>query len=222
MTKKVKWGILSAASIARRRAVPGMLQCELAEVVAVASRSLEKAQEFAREFAIPKAYGSYEELIDDQQIEVIYNPLPNHLHVDWSIRAAGRGKHVLCEKPVARTVAEARRLLEARDKYRVKVGEAFMVRSHPQWLRAQELVRGGRIGKLRSAVCLFSYFNVNPENVRNSAELAGGALMDIGCYAISLSRWLFEGQPRRVLGIVFQSGTPSAWDFWIDDIALSP
>src|SRR4029077_11590222 len=167
MTKKVKWGILSAASIARRRAVPGMLQCELAEVAAVASRSLEKAQEFARELAIPKAYGSYEELINDPEIEAIYNPLPNHLHVEWSIRAASRGKHVLCEKPVARTVEEARRLLAARDEYRVKVGEAFMVRSHPQWLRTQELVRGGRIGKLRSAVCLFSYFNVNPENVRN-------------------------------------------------------
>jgi predicted dehydrogenase len=199
MTKKVKWGILSAASIARRRAVPGMLQCELAEVAAVASRSLEKAHQFAREFSIPKAYGSYEELLNDPEIEAIYNPLPNHLHVEWSIRAASRGKHVLCEKPVARTVAEARRLLKARDEYRVKVGEAFMVRSHPQWLRTRELVRGGRIGKLRSAVCLFSYFNVNPENVRNSAELAGGALMDIGCYPVRMSRFIFGEEPVRAL-----------------------
>jgi len=199
MTKKVKWGILSAASIARRRAVPGMLQCELAEVTAVASRSLEKAQQFAREFSIPKAYGSYEELLNDPEIEAIYNPLPNHLHVEWSIQAASRGKHVLCEKPVARTVAEARRLLEARDEYGVKIGEAFMVRSHPQWLRAQELVRGGRIGKLRSAVCLFSYFNVNPVNVRNSTEFAGGALMDIGCYPVRMSRFIFGEEPVRVL-----------------------
>src|SRR3981189_372787 len=156
MTKKVKWGILSAASIARRRAVPGMLQCELAEVTAAASRSLEKAQQFARGFSIPKAFCRYEELLNDPEIEAIYNPLPNHLHVEWSIQAASRGKHVLCEKRgpregaeagrgkqvlcekrVARTVAEARRLLEARDEYGVKIGEAFMVRSQPQWLRAQ-------------------------------------------------------------------------------------
>jgi predicted dehydrogenase len=202
MTKKVKWGILSAASIARRRVMPGMLQCELAEVAAVASRSIEKARQFAKEFSIPKAYGSYEELINDPEIEAIYNPLPNHLHVEWSIRAASRGRHVLCEKPVARTVEEARRLLEARDKYRVKIGEAFMVRSHPQWLRAEELVRAGRIGKLRSAVCLFSYFNVNPENVRNSTEFAGGALMDIGCYPVRMSRFIFSEEPVRVMACV--------------------
>ena len=202
MAKKVKWGILSAASIARRRAVPGMIQCELAEVAAVASRCLGKAQEFARDLSIPKAYGSYEELINDPEIEAIYNPLPNHLHVEWSIRAASRGKHVLCEKPLARSVAEARRLLEARDEYRVKIGEAFMVCTHPQWLRARELIRGGRIGKLRSAVCLFSYFNVNPENVRNSAELAGGALMDIGCYPVRMSRFIFGEEPARVMACI--------------------
>jgi predicted dehydrogenase len=199
MAKKVKWGILSAAGIARKRAVPGMLQSELAEVSAVASRSLEKAQQFAGEFSIPKAYGSYEELINDPEIEAIYNPLPNHLHVEWSVRAASRGKHVLCEKPLARTVAEARRVLAARDEYRVKIGEAFMVRSHPQWLRAQELVRGGRIGKLRSAVCLFSYYNVNPENVRNSTEFEGGGLLDIGCYPIRMSRFIFGEEPVRVI-----------------------
>jgi predicted dehydrogenase len=202
MTKKVKWGILSAASIARRRAVPGMFQCEMAEVAAVASRSLGKAQEFARDLSIPKAYGSYEELIDDPEIEAIYNPLPNHLHVEWSIRAASRGKHVLCEKPIARNVAEARRLLEARDEYGVKIGEAFMVCTHPQWQRAWELIRGGRIGKLRSAVCLFSYFNVNPENVRNSPEFAGGALMDIGCYPVRMSRFIFGEEPSRVMACI--------------------
>src|SRR6516165_5430797 len=159
MSDKVKWGILGAASIARRSVVPALKNCEFAEVAAVASRSLAKSQEFAKGLGIPKAYGSYEELIDDPDIEVIYNPLPNHLHVEWSIRAASRGKHVLCEKPIARNVAEARRLLQARDDYGVKIGEAFMVRTHPQWLRVQEIVRSGRIGKLRSAMGLFSYFN---------------------------------------------------------------
>jgi predicted dehydrogenase len=198
MTNKVKWGILGAAGIARRRVLPAMLQCELAEVAAVGSRSLAKSQEFAKAFSIPTAYGSYEELINDPEIEVIYNPLPNHLHVEWSIRAASRGKHVLCEKPIARTVAEARRLLEARDEYGVKVGEAFMVRTHPQWLRAHELIRSGRIGKLRSAVGLFGYFNISPENVRNSTDFAGGALMDIGCYPVKMSRFIFSEDPVRV------------------------
>ena len=198
MTNKVKWGILGAAGIAKRRVLPAMLQCELVEVAAVGSRSLAKSQEFAKDFSIPKAYGSYEELINDPQIEVIYNPLPNHLHVEWSIRAASRGKHVLCEKPIARTVAEARRLLEARDEYGVKVGEAFMVSTHPQWLRAHELIRSGRIGKLRSAVGLFSYFNISPENVRNSMDFAGGALMDIGCYPVKMSRFIFSEDPVRV------------------------
>jgi predicted dehydrogenase len=202
MSDKVKWGILGAASIARRRVVPAMKNCELAEVAAVASRSLAKSQEFAKGLGIPKAYGSYEELIDDPDIEVIYNPLPNHLHVEWSIRAASRGKHVLCEKPIARNVAEARRLLQARDDYGVKIGEAFMVRTHPQWLRTQELIRGGKIGKLRSIVSSFSYFNIEPENVRNSTDFAGGALMDIGCYPVKLSRFIFGEEPRRVLACI--------------------
>jgi len=198
MTGKVKWGILGAAGIARKRVLPALRDCKFAEVVAVGSRSLEKSRQFAGEFSIPKAYGSYEELLNDREIEVIYNPLPNHLHVEWSIRAASRGKHVLCEKPIARTVAEARRLLEARDAYNVKVGEAFMVRTHPQWLRTHELIRAGRIGKLHSAVGVFSYFNVSPENVRNSTEFAGGALLDIGCYPVKMSRLIFDAEPLRV------------------------
>jgi predicted dehydrogenase len=202
MNGKVKWGILGAASIARRRVVPAMRDCEFAEVAAVASRSLPKSQEFAAQLSIPKAYGSYEELLNDPEIEVVYNALPNHLHGEWAIRAASRGKHVLCEKPVARDAAEARRLLEARDQYRVKIGEAFMVRTHPQWLRALELIRSGKIGKLRSAAGFFSYFNIQPENVRNSAEFAGGALMDIGCYLVKVSRLIFGEEPRRVMGCI--------------------
>jgi predicted dehydrogenase len=202
MTKKVKWGILSTASIAQRRVLPAMLQCERAEIAAIASRSLHKAEAVAAEFSIPKVHGSYEALFADPEIEAVYNPLPNHLHVEWSIRAASHGKHVLCEKPISRTVAEARRLLEARDEYHVKIGEAFMVRTHPQWLRTAELVRAGRIGKLRSALGYFSYFNVDPDNTRNIADHAGGALMDIGCYPIKTSRFIFGEEPVRVIGCI--------------------
>lgn len=202
MAKKVKWGILGAASIAQRRVLPAMRNCERAEVVAVASRSLDRARAMASQFSIPKVYGSYEDLLGDPEIEAIYNPLPNHLHVEWSLRAASRGKHVLCEKPLSRTVAEARRLLEARDEYGVKIAEAFMVRTHPQWLRTAELVQSGRIGKLRAAVGFFSYFNVDPANTRNIEDFDGGALMDIGCYPIKMTRFLFAEEPVRVIGCI--------------------
>jgi predicted dehydrogenase len=177
-----------------------MQKCEWAEISAIASRSLEKAKAAASQFAIPNAYGSYEEMLADPEVEAIYNPLPNHLHVEWSIRAAAHGKHVLSEKPLSRNVSEARRLLEARDKYGAKIGEAFMVRNHPQWLRTYELVRAGRIGKLRSALGFFSYFNVDPANTRNIADFAGGALMDIGCYPIKTTRFVFAEEPVRVFG----------------------
>jgi len=202
MTRKVKWGVLSTASIAVRRVIPAMQQCESAEIVAIASRSLEKAQVVAKGLGIPKAYGSYDELIADPEIEAIYNPLPNHLHVELSIRAASHGKHVLCEKPISRTVAEARLLLEARDERNVKIGEAFMVRTHPQWLRTRELVRAGRIGKLRSALGFFSYFSIDPAEVANIADYAGGALMDIGCYPIKTSRFVFGEEPVQVFGCI--------------------
>jgi len=202
MTKKVKWGILSTASIAQRRVLPAMLNCERAEVVAIGSRSLEKAKAVATKFSIPKVHGSYEELFDDPEVEAIYNPLPNHLHVEWSIRAASRGKHVLCEKPLSSNVVEARRLLQARDNYHVKIGEAFMVRTHPQWLRVVELVQSGRIGKLRSVLGYFSYYNDDPADPRNILHAAGGALMDIGCYPIKTSRFVFGEEPVRVFGCI--------------------
>jgi predicted dehydrogenase len=202
MTKKVKWGILSTASIGERRVLPAMLHCERAELGAIASRSLDKAKAMAAKFSIPKAYGSYDELFNDPEIEAIYNPLPNHLHVEWSVRAASHGKHVLCEKPISRDVAEARRLREAGDNFHVKIGEAFMVRLHPQWLRTAELVGTGRIGKVRSVLGFFSYFNVDPKNVRNIAENAGGALMDIGCYPIKTSRFVLGEEPIRVFACI--------------------
>jgi predicted dehydrogenase len=202
MTKKVKWGILSTASIAERRVLPAMLHCEGSELTAIASRSLDKAKAIAAKFSIPKAYGSYDELFADSEVEAIYNPLPNHLHVEWSVRAASHGKHVLCEKPIGRDVPEARRLLEARDNFHVKIGEAFMVRTHPQWVRTAELVRNGRIGKIRSVLGFFSYFNVDPQNVRNIADHGGGALMDIGCYPIKTSRFVLGEEPVRVFACI--------------------
>jgi predicted dehydrogenase len=202
MIKKVKWGILSTASIGQRRVIPAMMNCMQAEIAAIASRSLDKAKTAAATFSIPKAYGSYEELFADPEIDAIYNPLPNHLHVEWSIHAAKHGKHVLVEKPISSTVAEARILLKARDQYKVKIGEAFMVRTHPQWLRTVELARSGRIGTLRSILGYFSYFNVDPNNTRNILDDAGGALMDIGCYPIKTSRLVFGEEPVRVTACI--------------------
>jgi predicted dehydrogenase len=170
------------------------------EVIAIASRDLDKARRVAAGLKIPKAYGSYEELLADPEIEAVYNPLPNHLHVPWSIRAAEAGKHVLCEKPIALSVAECRTLTDTRNRTGVKIGEAFMVRTHPQWIRAREIVRSGEIGDLRVIQAVFSYFNRDPANVRNVREWGGGALMDIGCYPIQIARFLFEQEPVEVLG----------------------
>jgi predicted dehydrogenase len=199
---KVKWGVLGAASIATRKVIPGMQKGEWSEVAAIASRDLRKAEQAARELGIPKAYGSYEQLLADGEIEVVYNPLPNHLHVPWSIKAAEAGKHVLCEKPLSLSVAEAKTLLAARERCGVKIGEAFMVKTHPQWLRTRELIQKGVIGDLRAIVGAFSYFNRDPRNVRNNPEWGGGAMMDIGCYPITTSRFIFGEEPARVAGLI--------------------
>jgi predicted dehydrogenase len=202
MTRKIKWGILSTAGIGMRKVIPAMQQCEFGEVVAIASRSPEKAISAAKQLSIPKSHGSYEALLADPEIDAIYNPLPNHLHGEWTIRAASHGKHVLCEKPVAKNVAEVRAIIEARDCHKVKIGEAFMVVTHPQWLRTREIANSGRIGQLRSASGFFSYFNSDPSNVRNVEDFAGGGLMDIGCYPIKTSRFVFGQEPLRVIGSV--------------------
>jgi predicted dehydrogenase len=177
------------------------------ELTAIASRDLHKAEDVARSLGIARAYGSYEELLADPQIEAIYNPLPNQLHVPWSIKAAEAGKHVLCEKPIGMTVAEARSLLTVEQRTGVTIGEAFMVRSHPQWLRARELVASGRIGQLRAIQGFFSYFNTDPKNIRNIAECGGGGLMDIGCYPINTSRFIFGEEPLRVSGLLEKDPT---------------
>jgi len=196
----VRWGILGAANIAVKKVIPGMQRGRRSRVVAIASRDLAKARAAAESLGIPRAYGSYEELLADADVEAVYNPLPNHLHVPWSIRAADAGKHVLCEKPIAMSADEARTLLAARDRTGVKVGEAFMVRAHPQWIKVQELIDADRIGELRLVVGHFSYCRRDVNDIRSRPEFGGGALMDIGCYPIMLSRWLFGAEPIDVVG----------------------
>ena len=200
--KPVRWGILSTAKIGLQKVIPAMQRSETCEIRAIASRDLSAAQTAARALGIPVAYGSYDELLADGEIEAIYNPLPNHLHVSLSIRAAEAGKHVLCEKPIALDANEARKLIEARDRTGVLIQEAFMVRYHPQWLRVRELVRNGRIGTLRSVQGFFSYNNRDPKNIRNMADIGGGGLYDIGCYPITGARFVFEDEPARVMGLI--------------------
>jgi predicted dehydrogenase len=200
--RKVRWGVLGAAHIAVKKVIPAMQRGAWCEIAGIASRDAPKAEQAAAELGIPKAYGSYEELLADPKIEAVYNPLPNHLHVPWSVRSAEAGKHVLCEKPLALDAAEARVLLEAQARTGVKMGEAFMVRTHPQWLRARELVRGGRIGELRAIMGFFSYFNRDPANIRNVRAWGGGGLFDIGCYPINTSRFIFGEEPRRVMALL--------------------
>ena len=200
--QRVRWGILGVANIARTKVIPAMMKGEWTEVAAIASRDARRAREAAEELGIPRAYGSYEELLADPEIDVIYNPLPNHLHVPWTARAANAGKHVLCEKPIALNAEEARELLEVRERTGVMIGEAFMVRLHPQWIEARRLVQEGRLGELRFINAYFSYFKLDPENIRNRMDAGGGGLMDIGCYPIHVSRFIFDEEPRRVVSLV--------------------
>jgi predicted dehydrogenase len=194
---------LSTADIAIEKVLPAMQQGEYCEIAAIASRTLEKAQAAAKRLGIPKAYGSYEELLADPTIDAIYNPLPNHLHVPWSVKALQAGKHVLCEKPIALTAAEGQELVDvARQHPHLKVMEAFMYRFHPQWQRARQLVSEGRIGTLRTIQTFFSYYLDDPHNIRNLAAAGGGGMLDIGCYTVSLSRFIFGAEPSRVFGLV--------------------
>ena len=201
--KEVRWGILSTAAIARRAVIPGLQKGASNEVVAIASRDAGRARDAASELGISKGYGSYQELLDDPEVDAIYNPLPNHLHVPWTVRALEAGKHVLCEKPIGLNSSEARELLEvARANPELKVMEAFMYRFHPQWQRAIELVRGGALGELQTVHSFFSYFKTDANDIRNQSGIGGGGMLDIGCYCVSLSRFLWAAEPRRVLGTV--------------------
>lgn len=199
---KIRWGVISTAKIGTEKVLPAMKQGESIEIVALASRDLARAQQAASRLGIARVYGSYEELLADPEVDAIYNPLPNHLHVPLTIKAIEAGKHVLCEKPIALSSAEAQQLLDvARQHPKIKVMEAFMYRHHPQWQRAKQIVNEGGIGELRTIQSFFSYFNNDPSNIRNQAEIGGGGLMDIGCYNISQSRFIFGKEPQRVLGI---------------------
>lgn len=200
--KKIKWGILGVAKIAMTRVIPAMQKGDVCEVSAIASRDAEKARLAAESLNIPIHYGSYDELLADREIDAVYIPLPNHLHLEWSKKAAEAGKHVLCEKPITLNASEARELIDVRDRTGVKIQEAFMVRHHPQWLAIRDLVRSGRIGEIQAITGFFSYNIPDPENVRNHADWGGGCLMDIGSYCINLSRFVLQTEPKRVSGLI--------------------
>lgn len=200
---KVRWGILSTAKIGTEKVIPAMQQCDHAEVVAIASRNTQRAEEVAQELGISQAFGSYEDLLAAGEVDAIYNPLPNHLHVSWSKQALAAGKHVLCEKPIGLTADEGQELVDYAQQFpELKIMEAFMYRHHPQWQRAKELIQAGEIGALRTIQSFFSYYNDDPNNIRNQADIGGGGLMDIGCYNISLSRFIFGDEPKSVMGVV--------------------
>jgi len=196
----VRWGVISTANIGTAKVIPGMMKSKELEIRAIASRTLPTARRWAKKLGIPVAYGSYEDLLNDPEIDAIYNPLPNHLHVPLTLQAAAKGKHVLCEKPIALTAREAATLKKA--PAGVHIAEAFMVRHHPQWIRARELASGGKLGTLRAIQSFFSYFNVDPRNVRNMADIGGGAAYDIGCYPIVTARFIFGAEPVRVMALV--------------------
>ena len=199
--KKLRWGVFSTAKIGLEKVIPAMMQGEYCEIVVIASQSLEKAQLAANQLGIPKACGSYEDLLSDTEIDAVYIPLPNHMHVPWAIKALEAGKHVLCEKPIGLSTVEAEKLLDASRKHpQLKVMEAFMYRHHPQWQKAKLMVKEGAIGRLQTIHSFFSYYNTDPRNIRNMANIGGGGLMDIGCYCISLARFIFDSEPKRVFG----------------------
>ena len=200
----VRWGVLSTANIALRKVIPGMRRAANVEVLGIASRDADRARIAARELGIPRAYGTYEDLLSDPDIDAVYIPLPNHLHARWTTEAALHGKHVLCEKPLAMTAADARTMVEVCRGAGILLMEAFMYRLHPSWVAARELVASGRIGRLRAVDSWFSYFNDDPANIRNIREAGGGALFDIGSYSVNLSRMLFDREPDAVRSVVIR------------------
>jgi predicted dehydrogenase len=207
MADRVTFGVMSTAKIAVEKVIPAMQQSARCHIAAIASRDPAKAETAAKALGIPRAYGSYEALLADPAIEAIYNPLPNHLHVPWTVRAMESGKHVLCEKPIALNGVEAEQLLTARARTGRIVAEAFMVRHNPQWQRARALAQGGALGEVRAIQTFFCYFLLDPANVRNQADIGGGGLMDIGCYAILTARYVFGAEPLRVAALIDRDPT---------------
>jgi predicted dehydrogenase len=200
--RKVAWGILGTANIAIKRVVPAIIAGQRGSVAAIASRDAGRAARIAADFGIERSYGNYQALLDDPSIEAIYNPLPNHLHVEWTVKALEAGKHVLCEKPIALHAADAQAIVAARDRSGLRVVEAFMVRCHSQWHRIRTLVRGGRIGTVRAVQSAFVFSVLDPNNVRNRPDIGGGALYDVGCYPIVTARYLFGAEPDRAIALV--------------------
>jgi len=202
MTQMIKWGVLGCAGIAAKAVIPAIQSSRLGRVAAIASRDAEKASAMATRFGIEKSYGSYEDLLSDPDIDAIYNPLPNHLHVPMTIKALEHGKPVLCEKPIALNAAQASELAEAQKAANLPVAEAFMVRHHPQWKKARAMVAEGRLGDVRSIQTIFAYYLDDPKNVRNQADIGGGGLFDVGCYAINTARFLFDAEPLRAIALM--------------------
>lgn len=196
--KSLRWGIISTADIGMAKVIPAMQRAEACEVTAIASRGLDRAAAAAARLGIPRAYGSYEELLSAADVDAVYLPLPNDLHAEWTIRAAKAGKHILCEKPLAMSSAQAEEMARACAAAGVKLAEAFMYRHHPSWVETVQLVRRGAIGRLQAVQSLFGYYNDDPANIRNRRENGGGAIMDIGCYCVNLSRMLFGAEPIAI------------------------
>lgn len=200
--RKIKWGIISTAKIGVNQVIPAMQKCKNLEIYAIASRDEQSAKITAEQLGIPKIYGNYDALLDDPDVEAIYNPLPNHMHFEWTKRAIEKGKHVLCEKPLALSKNDIDELISLRDKHNVKVGEAFMVHTHPQWEDTVRRIKNRELGKLKAIQGFFSYFKTDPSNIRNILEFGGGAMWDIGCYPIHTSRFVFGEEPKRVLSLI--------------------
>lgn len=201
--KKIRWGVLSTAKIAREKVIPAMQAGQFCSIDAIASRNEEQAKQTAAALNIPKAYASYDALLQDAEIDAVYIPLPNHLHVPWAIKALAANKHVLCEKPIGLTAAEAKQLLEAaKHKPHLRIMEAFMYRFHPQWRRIKKILQDGSIGELKTIESFFSYYNTDAGNIRNQKDIGGGGMLDIGCYCVSLSRFIFDKEPESVCGNV--------------------
>ncbi len=200
MASKIRWGVISTALIGTGKVIPGMQRSKRGVVAAIASRDLKRAKATAKKLGIEKAYGSYEALLADPDIDAIYNPLPNNLHIDWTIRALQAGKHVLCEKPLGMDAKDAARVMKHAGKKLVM--EAFMIRFHPQWLKARELIRSGKIGELKAVQVFFCYNNHDPKNIRNIPETGGGAILDIGGYGILSGRFTFEAEPKRIVSLI--------------------
>ncbi|MCF6222481.1 MAG: Gfo/Idh/MocA family oxidoreductase [Flavobacteriaceae bacterium] len=200
MEIRIKWGVLGTASIAVKHVIPAMLKSKYCEIIGIASRNIKKAKKVAKQFDIPKYYDDYQKLLDDEGIEVVYIPLPNHLHVTWAIKALKSGKHVLVEKPIGLSSLDAQKLLEVSIKHpNLKIMEAFMYKYHPQWVKVKEMINKGAIGDLKTIQSSFSFFENNENSIVNKREFGGGSLMDIGCYPISLSRFLFDAEPKSVM-----------------------